>query len=303
MAEEKPPETPPKVEDNKDLIPAAPGLMSLEELDAIIAENDPDALRNIEGVKEVAVEGAHNLELFDVDDYLNERAKKKLSARLKRLKVKLEALWIWGKNRAIESGKKFGIWTLHSAKNGKTRLQEGLRKFSLWPLKTKLGFVAGILVIISVFVFAYMAFVKKAFNLKEELFMTSLMSWSQQTYDISNEKGLESFYNSSRIPKNIFNLKRMVVNIQPSESSGSNPMVAYEFSLEGNSTEVLIEIKDREGEILDQIQRTIEDHTFDELNSSEGKKMITEKVRSTVNRLLTLGKIRYVYIQGVVFKP
>lgn len=80
-------------------------------------------------------------------------------------------------------------------------------------------------------------------------------------------------------------------------------MVAYEFSLEGNSTEVLIEIKDREGEILDQIQRMIEEHSFDELNSADGKKLITEKVRSTVNRLLTLGKIRHVYIQGVIFKP
>ncbi len=31
--------------------------------------------------------------------------------------------------------------------------------------------------------------------------------------------------------------------------------------------------------------------------------MISEKVKTVINRVLTLGKIRQVYIQGVILKP
>lgn len=66
----------------------------------------------------------------------------------------------------------------------------------------------------------------------------------------------EELYNSLAFQNN-FQIKKIVVNIQPSAGSGPNPMVAFEFSFEGNSSEVLLEIKDREGEIIDQVQRTI----------------------------------------------
>jgi flagellar basal body-associated protein FliL len=95
----------------------------------------------------------------------------------------------------------------------------------------------------------------------------------------------------------------MVVNIQPSESSGPNPMAAYEFSLEGNSTEVLIEIKDREVELRDLMYRTIEDFTFEQADSPEGKELLTEKLRKEVNMVLTQGKIRKVWIKTAIVKP
>jgi len=133
--------------------------------------------------------------------------------------------------------------------------------------------------------------------------MTSFTQMAEKEWDISEDESRETFYNSSRIPKNIFKLKKIVVNIQPSPGSGPNPMVALEISLEGGSSEVLLEIKDREGEVLDQVQRTVEGYTFEDLNEADGKKEMTEKVRSTVNRLLTLGKIRKAYIQGFILKP
>lgn len=301
MAEEKTPANSAKVEGEKEAFQVDPGMMSLEELDSIIAKEDPEALQNIEGVRSVAAEQGAIIEILEYDESAEE--KKKLKHKIKKLKGKTLILWIWAKNRSIENAKKFGVWTVETAKHGKENLGNAAKTFKEWSIAQKLLFVSAILISAGAGTFAYMAFVKKSFSHKEEMFLTSLLSLSENTITLSGDAAMETFYNSSRIPKNIFSLKRMVVNIQPSESSGANPMVAYEFSLEGNSTEVLIEIKDREGEIIDQVQRTIEDHTFDELNSVEGKKMIADKVRSTVNRLLTLGKIRYVYIQGVIFKP
>lgn len=294
----------PKVEEGKPTFEVEPGLMSLEELDSIIEKSDPEALKNLESVREIKeAETSPTLELLQLDDYLSESNAHKLRKLIRKFKTKSTIFWIWAKTQSVESGKNFATLSKEFFKQKKEVLSQGIATFKQWPLKTKVSFAGAVVLAISTIAFTYFAFVKKVFNSHDELFIRSLLSWSERTWDLTSENTIETFYNTSRIPKNIFQLKRMVVNIQPSATSGTNPMAAYEFSLEGNSTEVLVEIKDREGEILDRVQRTIEEHTYDELNTPEGKKMISEKVRSTINRLLTLGKIRYVYIQGVILKP
>ena len=273
--------------------------MSLEDLDKVIAESDPAALQSIEGVRTVAAELTQPIEIFESDIDLDDAEKlKNLQGFKAKIKLKAALFMAWLKSSAIEGFKKSGTWAVEKKKQA----AEAKQKFRHWPTKSKLLLQAAVLVFIGALVFSYFAFIKKSLFYKPELFMTSLEVIAEKTYEIPTDEPLETFYNSSKIPKNIFSLKKIVVNIRPSESSGPNPMVAFEFSLEGNSSEVLLEIKDREGEILDQVQRTIEDYTFDDLDDMEGKKMITEKVRTTVNRVLTLGKIRKVYIQGIILK-
>lgn len=80
-------------------------------------------------------------------------------------------------------------------------------------------------------------------------------------------------------------------------------MAAVEFFLEGLSPEAIIEVKDRETEIRDLFQRTMEDMTYGELASAEGKQQLTEKLRLALNAYLTKGKIRRVFIKEIVVKP
>jgi flagellar basal body-associated protein FliL len=274
-----------------------PDLMSLEDLDKVIAAADPNALENIEGVRRIAEEEGI-LEIPDADSLVDADAKNMDGLKAK-LKLKAILFWVWLKSMIIENAKQFVVWLSEK----KTQAVEAKGKFRHWPIKSKLLFFGGIFLFMGALAVAYFAFVKKSLVYKQELFITSFEPLADHKWDISEENSMETFYNSSRIPKNIFLLKKIVVNIQPSSSSGPNPMVAFEFSLEGNSSEVLLEIKDREGEILDQVQRTIEAFTFDELNDFEGKKIVSEKVRATINGLLTLGKLRKVYIQGIILKP
>lgn len=273
--------------------------MSLEDLDKVIAASDPTALQNIEGVRTVAAEIGQPSEILEWDPSLADTENlKKFSGLKAKLKLKTSLFWVWLKNSAIEGLKKFGVWSVEKRKQA----AEAKQKFRHWPTKSKLLLQGAVVLFIGALVFAYFAFVKKSLFFNQELFITSLDVMAEKTWEISVDEPLETFYNTSKIPKNIFKLKKIVVNILPSENSGPNPMVAFEFSLEGNSTEVLLEIKDREGEILDQVQRTIEAYSFDELDDMEGKRMVTDKVRSAINRLLTLGKIRNVYIQGIILK-
>lgn len=276
--------------------------MSLEDLDKVISETDPTALGQIEGVRQIANELGHPLEMVEVDPVLSEadlENLKKYQGFKAKLKLKTGLFVAWLRSRAND----LVNLAFDSAADGKKKLQAGKETFRGWPKSSQALFLSAILVFFGALVFSYFAFIKKTLTYKQETFLTSLESLASETWDTTDDKSRETFYNSSRIPKNIFTLRKIIVNIQASENSSENPMVAVELSLEGNSTEVLIEIKDREGEILDLVQRTTETFTYDELNAQQGKKALTEKVRSAVNRILTFGKVRRAYIQNIIFKP
>lgn len=80
-------------------------------------------------------------------------------------------------------------------------------------------------------------------------------------------------------------------------------MGAYEFYLEGMVPEVVIEIKDREVEIRDLMQRVLEEFNFDQAESAEGKLLINEKLKKEVNAKLTTGKLKQVWIKTAIVKP
>lgn len=95
----------------------------------------------------------------------------------------------------------------------------------------------------------------------------------------------------------------MTVNIKRSQSSGPNPMASLDFYAEGTASDVMVEIKDREAEVRDLLQRTIEEMSFDQISSGEGKQLLCDKMRKEVNRILTKGKIRKFYIKTALVKP
>ena len=293
--------TPTKVEPTKPGFEVEPGLMSLEDLDKIIQDNDPDALKNIEVMKESAELNSQTIELLQIDDIMGDPKKKK-SDRFAKFQFKLKLFLRWLKVAGLELALKTWTQTKAHSKALNEKRQGLQKKVGTWGKKEKALFVIFLVMIGLTSTYTYFAFVKKAFVYDGELFVGSLLPLATETFEIKSTDDKEQFYNTIRIPKNIFSLRRMVINIQPSESSGPNPMVAYELSLEANSKEVLVEIKDREGEIIDQVQRSLEQLTFDELSSPEGRDLVEDKVKTRVNQILTLGKVRFVYIVAVIFK-
>lgn len=277
------------------------GLMSLEDLDRIIQENDPEALASLEILKSSTELNSQKLVLHQIDD-INGDPKKGKNEKWEQLKFKTRLFlrWLHAKStdlffQTLESVKK----ALQILKQKKAQTQVRTQS---WSKKDKLLFVSFILVVISIPVFVYFAFYKKALNYKSELFIPSLLTVADHVWNAQENQMREGFYNNLKIPKNIFSLRKMVINLQPSENSGPNPMVAYELSLEANSREALVEIKDREGEVIDGVQRSLEELTYDELSGPEGRALVEDKVKTRVNQILTLGKVRFVYVVGVIFK-
>lgn len=142
----------------------------------------------------------------------------------------------------------------------------------------------------------------KSWNRPDSLFLTSYAEWGLEvnTYNPMTES--ESFFDNGRLLKNIVVIKKMVANIKPSENSGKNPMLAFELNIEGMTSEVVVEIKDREAEFKDLILRTVEDHTYDELNDTVGKQNLSEQILNVFNANLTRGQIRKVLYKSFIIK-
>jgi flagellar basal body-associated protein FliL len=142
----------------------------------------------------------------------------------------------------------------------------------------------------------------KNWNKPDSLFLTSYAEWGLEVNTYNPFTDSEMFFDNSRLLKNIVAIKKMVVNIRPSESSGPNPMLAFEVNIEGLTSEVIVEIKDREAEFKDLILRTAEEMSYDELIDSDGKKHLSERILAVINSNLTQGQIRKVLYKSFVLK-
>ena len=142
----------------------------------------------------------------------------------------------------------------------------------------------------------------KHWNKPDSLFLTSFAEWGLDvnTYNPFTES--EMFFDNSRLLKNIVTIKKMVANIKPSESSGPNPMLAFELNIEGMTSVVVVEIKDREAEFKDLILRTAEELNYDDLSGADGKKNLSERILNVINSNLTQGQIRKVLYKSFVLK-
>jgi len=194
-------------------------------------------------------------------------------------------------------------WLKETGANAGEALSHGLSAFKGFPLMKKLAFVGLVLVTAIGGIVLFKVATHKLLPSSEELFVSSLEEWAQGKYFYDPKSEVESFYDSTRTEQNMFIIKKMIVNLRRSPTSGSNPMGAFEFFVEGTDSEVVVEIKDREPEVKDLFLRTIGDMTFDQVSTGEGKQMMNDRLRKEINKILTKGKVRRVFIKTAVIKP
>lgn len=138
--------------------------------------------------------------------------------------------------------------------------------------------------------------------LDRNLFMNSFAELGSEvhTYDVGNE--VEAFYDNPRFAKNLVTMSSLHVNLRPSENSSSNPMLVFEITIEGVSSDAIVEIKDREAEFKDMLLRLTEEKTYDDLASPEGKQFMCDQFRDALNSVLTSGQVRRVMLKNFVIK-
>lgn len=204
---------------------------------------------------------------------------------------------------AIKQGPKAILGAIKDAISRRLEaISEAQRNFRYLSWKMKLGFFAILILMGGTGFFLYRSLTHGWVTEKEDLFMRSLQTVAghSEEYELDDT---EPFYENLRTSSNMLLIPKMVVNIKPSSKSGRNPMGAFEFYVEGLIPEVVVEVKDREIEIRDLMQRVVEGFTFDLLDSPEGKKLMCEKLQKEINPLLTTGKLKKIWIKTIILKP
>lgn len=282
----------------------APDAATLEELEKVIAENAPEF--SVADISSAEAASDLNLELLDLDQLLSEQEARSIRSRLRRLRnhVRNFALGLWTtlshfvKNEVPILAKK----SLAQAKAGGAAAGATLKVFLGKPLRFKLyvlGFGALCLVVA---VSLWILLTRTILSSEDRLFVQSMAELSDKQWEYE-EGEQEPFYDSGRAAQNILEITKLVVNIRRSSNSGPNPMMAGALYLEGNSPDVVVEIKDREVEFRDHFMRTVEEFTYDDLDTVQGKERLQDRLAREANRLTTKGRVRRVYFQAFVLKP
>ena len=308
------PNSSPKVEENSgapNFSDADRDLISIEEMEALIAIKDPEFAQQMAAFTPEGGGQDQNIELMDLDQLMADESASSLRAKIRRfIKINRSRVIIFTTvlNANLIFFLKEGLPDLFkSTKRGLARLShnisEALRQFSFWPAKKKIATFGIIFGVLGTGAFIFFAATKPLLPQTNDLFILTLedSADSVNTYDPATES--EAFYDSSRASQNIIALQKIVVNIKRSSQSGPNPMGAFEFYIEGNSPDVMVEVKDREYEVKDLFQRNAEEMSFDQMESADGKQLLLEKLRREVNRILTKGRVRKVFFKTAILKP
>lgn len=196
-----------------------------------------------------------------------------------------------------------GRWLLQKVKFGFGFIKDKISNFFGLPLKAKLLFLFFTVFFFGGCYFIFYFWKVNPLSKPTEMFVTNLESLSTETVAFNYKIDMEPFFYNFRLSQNVFTTERLVVNLRPSPNSGPNPMAALELFLSGTSADVVIEIKDREAEMKDVMLRAIEEFTFDDIVTQQGKQNLTERIARVLNTVLTKGKVKAVYYKSVVFKP
>ncbi len=126
----------------------------------------------------------------------------------------------------------------------------------------------------------------------------SLAEKSKKTFSVKKEDMIPFFDAFPEVEFHLL-LSKMIVNLTPSPSI-PNPMGAFEFYLGLDSNETAIEIKDREKEVIDITQRTLEEFAYEEVNSPVGLTRIKARIRDNINHILNQGRVQKVYVKTLI---
>lgn len=301
--------------------------MNLEQIDQLLESEDPEFASAMSSLKADNIVGSATDEDFNSEYTIEDEIKawkQAEGARAKLVKVfpflpvvvfrihKVQTavrVFIFGfKDNSIQFLKNLGPTLLKKTKSGVHSFKHGIsdvgvsfKTFSKWQ-KTA-AILLFVMIGVTGFVLFRIATHRGLLPAQGEMFITQLDKWASSSKTYIPETEMESFYDSMHGVQNVLALTKMVVNLRKSASSGDNPMGAFEFVVEGAASEAVVEVKDREPEMRDLFQRIIEEMTFDQVSTPDGKQVMCDRIRKSLNSVLTKGKIRRVFIKTVILKP
>lgn len=308
---------------------AAKETFSLEDLDQILEAEDPGFNESLNAIKKEGVKDTASIEAFAVvskDDETNldsaEEAdkgpggwrgnlRKKILKPVRWIRHFFSARWLAIRNRSVmfKSGTvQFVRHTLPEflkylkvyVAAGFKALAKGFAKAKARPKGEKFA-VIGIILCAVLAGFILLRSIRQ--NLLPSLDHYLLKSFADEGEVIGTYKTNADYIPLfDAFPEIEFQvrLEKVTVNLLPDPDSGRVPMGLFEFYLGVDSRDTAVEIRDREKEMLDLLQRTIEGFTYTEIMSRTGKSRLKSRIRDNFNEALNQGRVMNVYLNRIV---
>ena len=136
----------------------------------------------------------------------------------------------------------------------------------------------------------------------EASFLGEFTSTADHVYEYEDEAQMVNFLDPMLHPENVVLVDHIVVNLKNS-SAHENPMALIDFYIEVGSREAAIEVKSRDVEVRDSMSRVIEQISYEDITTDNGKYKLKVILRKSINDFLTSGRVRRIYFKTFVLKP
>ena len=316
--------------DSKSEAPDEDGVISLDDLDSLLAEEDPEFADEMQKMSEDEELRNAEVEVVDFehpDEEIQEEPKKtfiekhpklgKVIQPLKNFHAKIKQKIRAGINNAYRKFHESILWLkndfpgfakqqLQNSKDFAKKSAENIKKtqarYKALPKRTKWGMYTTVFFAITVGVVIYISIQKSWIPALSEPLYTSLEEVADEVSEGGSNEYLKSLYQAFPQQEHFVQLDKAVVNLKRTNNY-TIPMAAMEFYLELDSTDTAIEIKDREKQVIDSIQRTVEQFTYEELRTKPGISKMKAAVRYGINTLLNQGRVNKVHLKTFIIKP
>lgn len=312
------------------------GEISLENIDEILQQEDPGFVDSLSDIKEAADDVSDvELESLDIDvdsdgDDIEEsegrfeRIFNRILARFPRLKVFakiIENTKKFFRQRILIWRGKTKLWFFNAKEHLKTwpdRLKKvlsdvkGLLGLTIGSLKKSFGnrtrIEKGLILLLffgsGVFVGLILLNVKhrRWIPLLNPPLLTSLAEVADGEWEYDIETGTLPFLSAFPQTKHNYLFPKVIVNLK-SSGNDSFQMGAFEFYVEVDSKDTAVEVKSREVELHDLIQRVVEGFSYDALQTEKGKDRLKEEIKKALNQKIVQGWVKGVYIKFMITKP
>lgn len=318
MSEIKPGTTP-----NITPVPTGPdGSFSLDDLDRMLEVEDPGFKASLESIQTERNNSETSIESLDVEvdgateDVTEKKGPNKVQVIFGKIVSPIKRLNGWFHLRRISytnQAKVFARQSIHFVRHDLPDLLRYLasqiktavawvrgwinRFLALQTGKKVLLIGSGISSLLAIF-FLSKALTGQWLPLWRNPLIHSFAAKVDKTYSVKQSDMIPFFDAFPEVEFQLL-LSKMIVNLTPSAGI-PNPMGAFEFYLGLDANETAIEIKDREKEVIDITQRTLEEFTYEEVNSQLGITRVKSRIRDNINQILNQGRVQKVYVKTLI---
>ncbi len=303
---------PPTNEPNSDVI-------SLEDIDNLLASEDPEFAKSMAEVQAVESDTTATIDASTSDESLGDGEKvdapqknwrSKLKSRItqgwQRLRARLIARLVrFGQDALIFLKTRPKEFLFYSIAMSKTLARRSVipvmafRGATRWQRITVLLLIAFSLGSLWVLLANFKGIWLPQIN---EPILQNLAPHADSVTTYNPKTAGESFYSAFPQERYEFLFQKMKTNLRRT-SGNANPMGAFEIIVVLDSKDTAIEVRDRQIEFFDLLQRAFEGESFNDLESELGKARLKSKIKKELNSQLTQGWVKDVNFKTFLLKP